>query len=173
MGRSTIYPYHIWFDGVWHSAQPDDYDLSTDNFRSILHQYAKAHNFTVRTVEWPNGRFDFCAVSLAKLKVKVRTDTYTVAQEELDDMLPVPDKATFAGDLDLNPPVKIVTLEGSDPNTIYATGYPYKDGDAEVIAPGTIVNEEQGVINHKGAHYVRVDDGPLDNPDSTGSALRK
>jgi len=77
MGRTALYPYHLWFDGEWHSLTREDLNnkgLVLHTLRSILHQYAKAHNFTVRTVEWPNGRFDFCARTERDGPVKLPTD---------------------------------------------------------------------------------------------------
>lgn len=56
MGRNTVYPYHKWTDGQWHDVLPADYGRSLASLRSILHQYAQSHGYTLRTSALRNGQ---------------------------------------------------------------------------------------------------------------------
>lgn len=56
MGRNSVYPYHLWTDGQWHDITPSDYDKSLASLRAILHQYAKAHSYVLRTTALRGGR---------------------------------------------------------------------------------------------------------------------
>lgn len=59
MGRNTKYPYHQWTDGQWHDVAPSDYQKTITTLRATLHQYAKAHGYTLMTLRLPNGILTF------------------------------------------------------------------------------------------------------------------
>lgn len=59
MGKSARYPYHTWTDGQWHDAVTSDWEKTIPSLRATLHQYARAHGFTLMSVGLPNGVLHF------------------------------------------------------------------------------------------------------------------